>query len=167
MNSELQAFENSLLQLTPADALDRDTLMFRAGQVAATRSLRCWRMAASLAACLAIGIFAFNVARPRTEDTKVVERVVYVQREDSTQKMRPPIREPRRQSSSETTIAVRRSTEFAQRPAELSEFAYLNVRKQVLEKGLDALPRGRSGTTESKDIRQMIEELGRGCDLKG
>jgi hypothetical protein len=167
MNSELQAFETGLSRLVPTHACDRDTLMFRAGQAAATRSLRRWRIVASLAACLAIGVFISNIVWPRTPRTKVVERVVYKQPDGPGQKASSPAREAGTESRSEKNVFARTSHELNPRSFEYSEFAYFKIRRQVFEQGLDALPKGRSRSGPSKNMRNSLDALRRGWDLKG
>ena len=103
--------ELALARIQPAPTtIDRDKLLFRAGQMAGRRRLRVWMAAAAVlavCACLSLAI------RPKP---RVVERVVFVDR------------------PAETTQA--RAVE----PAGVAPTgaSYLDVRQAIAERGIDA-----------------------------
>jgi hypothetical protein len=73
---ELNALADALRRLAPSSGqLDRDELMFRAGQASARRSWR-WPLATALSTAVALGLGAVLLFRPPT--THVVERIVQV-----------------------------------------------------------------------------------------
>jgi len=148
--AELSAFEAALGALRPAPSrLDRDRLMFEAGQAAArkrTQGTRLWPVLAASFACLATGE-AFVLTRVR--EPKVIERVVA--REVPAPRAEPvpepaaiaEAPEPNRDSS--VVILKERPLDAPRRttgPARLDgpDFSYAALRRDVLRFGLDALP---------------------------
>jgi hypothetical protein len=111
--AELNALENSLRSLNPAPVLNRDQLMFHAGQESMRRSFRILMgVAAGLVALLPLQAMLL----PRSGS----ERVVYVTApapQERPVQLAAPVPPPTND------------------PA-----AYFHVRKQVLEKGAESLP---------------------------
>ncbi len=70
---ELTALEDALVRLAPASGVNRDALMFRAGQASVRR--RAWPIAAVASTLTAAGLAAVLLLRPPT----VLERVVLVE----------------------------------------------------------------------------------------
>jgi hypothetical protein len=153
-NSDLSVFEASLSRLAPAEALNRDALMFRAGQAAGAAARRRWQMLAAAVMCLAGGlaasVAALGMSHPRTQ---VVERVVYVQHDSLPPAPARPVAAPAREP--EQPLMGR---------GEESEFSYLRIRRQVLEHGLSALPVSSGGWGGAQDARQLMDELLRDGD---
>lgn len=129
--------EAALRSLRPARAaIDRDRLMFRAGRASARRGGRIWLgTAVILGAALGLSL-AF---RPGPQE---VVRVVEVQREPDP--ARPPAAPP-------LTHALARSVDWSGRGQ------YLRLRREVLAKGLDALPEPE--TTAAPELPENLERL--------
>lgn len=113
---ELSALEAALRGLTPTPAaIDRDRLLFRAGAESARRPRYFWPLATAASLVLAASQFLFLAMRAPTE------RVVYVQ----VEKAPSPVKVP--------------EIPWTPAPA-LEQTAYLQLRRQILEKGVDSLP---------------------------
>jgi len=147
MSSGLSAFEDGLAKLTPADALDRGKLMFKAGQVAVARSRRRWQIVAGVAVCVAAGAAAFVAARP---GSTIVERdrIVYVQQQVPTAPANPP----------SVASGAQEPVEQTAQPGEISELSYTRQRQLVLKDGLNALPTSSPRPT-GQDNRRLMEQL--------
>ncbi len=113
--AELNALESGLKGLTPAAQLNRDAVMFRAGQESMRPRFRLMTgIAAGLLALLPLQAMFWTRPGP--------ERVVYVQTTTPAPEERPaPVALPRREPRPDQT-------------------AYIAVRKRMLEKGVDSLP---------------------------
>lgn len=130
---EVEAIESALRDLVPSrSGLDRDRLMFRAGQVSArSRSMTRWAWP-SIAATLAIvaaGEGALLATRP---EPRVVERLVIV-REPAP----PPAAQP------DPVVILRENPPIpspAPEPSWPMASDALRLRRQVLLFGLDGLP---------------------------
>ena len=130
---EVTAIESALRALVPSRSeLDRDRLMFRAGQVSArSRLLTRWAWP-SIAATLAIVAAGEGVLLATRPEPRVVERLVIV-REPAP----PPAAQP------EPVVILR---ENPPNPSPDSESSWpmasdaLRLRRQVLRFGLDGLP---------------------------
>jgi hypothetical protein len=111
---ELKALESGLRGLVPAVALDRDALMFRAGQESMRRGRWTWPTLAAASWLLTVALGSLLATRAP------VEHVVYVE----VPKAEPaPVAAP------------------LPRPAPVVEpSAYLKMRYQVLHDGVDSLP---------------------------
>src|SRR2546425_975523 len=73
---ELRGFEEALQRLTPCvPSLDRDGLMFRAGQAAAPKSMGRWHALAAVGVLTSLVLGTLFVFRPPSSN---VERIVYV-----------------------------------------------------------------------------------------
>ncbi len=133
-DSGLKAVEAALGSLAPARSrIDRDLVMFRAGQASARRASsgrRPWMAAAAGLASVALGEAAFMARRP---PPVVVERVVVV---------REPAPAPAALSNAESVAQT--PMPAAWRPSEgspgLGESAYERLSSQVIRYGLDGLP---------------------------
>jgi hypothetical protein len=123
----LGPLESALANLKPAPtALDRDRLMFRAGQLS-TRWHWVWpaSTAALFVMSLALaGVLAFRPTAPESV------RVVYVPIETS-----PPVSSPRQPVPAPTP-----ATSTADVPAPPASAPYLSLRGQVLRFGVESLP---------------------------
>src|SRR5207249_654076 len=83
----LAELEAALAGLAPRPPdLDRDRLLFRAGQESAGRRGRLWPWATGLLAAVAAGLGALLILRP---DPQPVERVVYVPVKEEAPPVRP------------------------------------------------------------------------------
>jgi len=113
--AELGAIETSLRGLQPTAAfLDRDRLMFKAGQESMRRLQMLWPMATAAAVLLAVGLGSVLALRPP------VDRVVYVDRAPPA----PPDK----------------ASPAVEPPQVLERTAYSRLRRLVLEEGVDSLP---------------------------
>jgi len=154
LNEDLNALESALKSLAPRRSrLDRDSLIFRAGQASVpARPPRFWIATAAGLAALALGEGAMLANRP---EPTVVERIVVVQAPA------PPI-EPEKPPE----IAQAPAPQSPPRPRPMigpGQSAYDRLTWQVLRYGLDGLPApiksawtDRDPTRESS--RQMIQE---------
>ena len=128
--TELEAALAGLAPLPPA--LDRDHLLFRAGQDSARRG-RLWPWATGLLAAVAAGLGALLVLRP---EPPPVERIVYV-----------PVREeapPVRPAADRPVIAIRENNgKAAPADTDSARFGAFQLRQQMLRWGIDALPSAR------------------------
>ncbi len=119
---EMIDLENALSSLSPAPSgIDRDGLMFQAGQSSARRRGRIWPLGAAALAGAAIVLGAALVARPAPT---VTERVVYV-----------PIERPR----TPPYVSAARGAGTGG-PEQAPVMDYFALRAKVLAEGLDALP---------------------------
>lgn len=99
----LTAFEADMQSLAPARSrLDRDRLMFRAGQAAHRESpgRRAWPALAATLAALALGEAALLATR---SDVRVVERLVVI-REPAAPRPVPRVAEPQRPSAPDPLV---------------------------------------------------------------
>ncbi|HUT57924.1 MAG TPA: hypothetical protein VNA25_08750 [Phycisphaerae bacterium] len=128
--------ESALGGLRPAGAgIDRGELMFRLGRASARRRSVWWQ---GLAGALAAALVASLIARPAPRE---VERIVHV-----------PIVQPAEPGQTHSPVLV--ATASA-----MPEDAYLNVRRRVLEMGLDALPAVANGLHEpAAALRPAVRE---------
>ena len=116
-------FERALASLTPQSTLDRDRLMFRAGQRAASSRNRLWQLTTLAIASVAVvlSVVLWNQAAPRT-----VERVVYVPAND------------RKTTAQVTNSVVGGGKEDMSLRREMAR--YLELRRRLLVEGIEALP---------------------------
>jgi hypothetical protein len=125
----LSAIEAALGALVPARSqIDRDRLMFRAGQAAARPSpsgRRAWIATAASLALVALGEAALLAHRP---PPRVVERVIVV-REPA------PVAPP-----DDRIVAEKPAPRPAAHPLSLGNTAYERLASQVIRYGLDGLP---------------------------
>jgi hypothetical protein len=123
----LSALESALAALKPAPAaLDRDRLMYRAGQVSARRRNWLWPSAAAALLLVSLGLGAALLARPKPAETI---RVVYVEKNPAPESAPAPRPAP----PPEKAVAL----ELPSLPASA---AYLRTRGEVLRWGAEALP---------------------------
>jgi hypothetical protein len=116
-NPEMKAVEAALAALAPrAERLDRDQVMYRAGQAAA-RPGWTWPVAASLSLVALALLAGYDLSKPTPQ---AVERVVYVR-----------VPEPVYASPDAGLSGQQISAESG---------AYLHLRDRVLSYGVDALP---------------------------
>jgi hypothetical protein len=122
-DAELTPFEAAFASLTPAAGpIDRDRLMFRAGQAAA-RPGWLWPAAAAALALVAAGLgAALAVRRP----APAVERVVYVPREEVAPTPPASVAEPPAPAEGEDRLTQATS--------------YWRLRQQLFRAGPDARP---------------------------
>jgi hypothetical protein len=112
--AEVNALETALRALKPQASVDRDALMFRAGQESMRRGRWTWPTVAAASWLLAGALGTFVAVRPATE------HVVYV----PVEKMSPAA--PAAPAAPVTTT--------------LAPSAYIKVRLQVLHEGAESLP---------------------------
>jgi hypothetical protein len=142
MNVELTAFEATLGQLQPQPAaVDRDRLMFLAGRAAAARATSRRRVFAICSGPLALAVnlllaVTLGILLAAHRNPQVVERIVYVSASPRT-----------------TTVA----SDVATPPPNLAFAAdgdwgqYLKLRREILSRGLDALPEAASGGSGERE----------------
>jgi hypothetical protein len=135
-NPELAGLEAALKGLAPASVhLDRDRLLFRAGQAAVRRRVWLWPSAAAILALTTVSLAVALALRPAPG---VVERTVVVRVPVPAPPAPPP--PPRQQpapSAPSPTPSPDREDVLAREP--LPE-GYLRLRDEVLRWGVDALP---------------------------
>jgi hypothetical protein len=131
IDPELNAIAASLGSLEPARSrIDRDLVMFRAGQASVRPSRlrrRAWNVIAASLALVALGEGVLLAHRPPPQ---IVERVVVV-REPVT--VPAPVVPSSEQNVAETSLPIERSLSLGQTP-------YERLAAQVLRYGLDGLP---------------------------
>jgi hypothetical protein len=129
----LAALEAALAGLAPRPPdLDRDRLLFRAGQESAARRGRLWPWASGLLAAVAAGLGAVLLLRP---DPPPVERIVYVPVKEEAPPVQPVAIHPA------APAAPADSDEDAAAAAR-ARFSAFQLQRQVLRWGLDAMPFG-------------------------
>ncbi|SRR6266478_3276557 len=146
---KLAALEKSLSALVPAPGrIDRDQLLFRAGQASARRPQRLWPCAMALVSVIAVGLGLALMIRP---EPRVIERVVFVS---------PESQAPASGSTGSTPLpnatAVQNKTESS-RELWVSSAGYVQQRDQAIRWGVDALPP--SGSIDSTAPALSIESL--------
>jgi hypothetical protein len=159
MNPELAAFEAALGGLRPQPAaVDRDRVMFRAGQAAAARPRSRWRIMAvcsgplALAANLLLAI-TLSVLLVAHRKQPIVERIVVAPTYPAAPSGLP----------GENPLAFRQTPELT---AGSDLGRYLKLRREILEHGVDALPEAVSGASGDHEIltpdsgrRGVLEKL--------
>ena len=132
---ELNAIEAALGSLVPARSrIDRDLVMFRAGQASVRPSrlgLRAWNAIAASLAIIALGEGVLLAHRPPPQ---IVKEVVVI-REPATAPAPLPVVPPLEQS----VVEVPESLPI-ERSLSLGQTAYERLTSQVLRYGLDGLP---------------------------
>lgn len=129
-DKELQAFANDLQHLVPvAPALDRDRLMFRAGQESVRKQRGFWMASSAMLAAGLAGVSALLLWHLQFPPAERV-RVVIVERQVPA----PRVQEPTNASAPSQPPARAVDEE---RPESL---AYLELRQQMLRGGVVALP---------------------------
>jgi hypothetical protein len=128
-NTDLTSIEEALGTLTPAlGRLDRDHLLFRAGQVSVSRGRWLWPAATGLLATVAASLALSLVLRSSPAS---IERVVYVN------VPAPPSRQEPAQSPADAERTTLVSAGEDSRPWVQTNFSLLE--NQLLRWGLDAL----------------------------
>jgi len=131
-NSELGALEAALRALQPAPAdLNRDTLMFRAGQASMPRQRWTWPAATAALFVATIGLSAAHFWRATAEPQ---ERIVYVTLPPTADAVHSPAQN--NQSLPEVSL---RDVVAASEPT-VSPLSYVQLREQVARHGVDAMP---------------------------
>jgi hypothetical protein len=134
LDPELSGIEDALGSIAPAPSrLDRDRLMFRAGQAANRPSpfgQRLWVAIAASTGLVALGEAALLARRPHPQ---VVERVVVVREPAPTPLVRHDDRTTAQSPPSQRLPA-------SERPSSLGSTASERLASQVLRYGLDGLP---------------------------
>jgi hypothetical protein len=129
-DSKLAALEKSLSALIPAAGrIDRDRLLFCAGQASVKGRVWLWPSATALSAVVAVGFGIALLMRP----TSLVERVVYVSPE-------PPASLPASGHSGAPSTFSQPEVSTRQDVAWGGSSAYLHDRDQAIRWGVDALP---------------------------
>jgi len=128
---ELNAIEAALGSLVPARSrIDRDLVMFRAGQASVRPSrlgLRAWN---AIAASLALVVLGEGVLLAHRPPPQIVKEVVVV-REPAPAPVVPPV---------EQSVAEVPESLPIERSLSLGQTAYERLTSQVLRYGLDGLP---------------------------
>jgi len=135
----------ALAKLEPAPPrIDRDRLMFQAGAESRRWVIRLWQFTAGILAAAGFAIGARMYLRPPV--VVEVERVVYRDREPTTQMPTPPQPQPQPAPTPDTappTPAPTPTVEapFVHAPADVSDMAaWLELRNNVLAGGLGLIP---------------------------
>jgi hypothetical protein len=132
----LTELEAALAGLAPRPpALDRDRLLFRAGQESARRG-RLWPWATGLLAAVAAGLGALLVLRPGPPP---VERIVYVPVKEEAPPVRAAADRPTAPAAADSDVPA------ATGEADRARLAAFRLRREVLRWGLDALPAPQPG----------------------
>ncbi len=147
LDPELNAIEAALGSLAPSKSrLDRDRLMFLAGQRQQQRQTARWpwRAIAATLALVALGEGALLAFRPESEP-RIVERLVVVQEPalpERSEPVRPPMPEPEGPAPvvilSQSSKRPDRSSVFAS--SWPSDSSYMQLRRNVLRYGIEGLP---------------------------
>jgi hypothetical protein len=157
VDSELRAIEEALGSLVAARSrIDRDLIMFRAGQAAVQRSPRSRRAWIASAASLGVIALAEAFALAHRPPPRIVERVVVV---------REPAR-PEVEASPERTVAPAPPASEAWSSGDvlaLWRTPYERLAEQVLRYGLDGLPAPPAtawtgSEPQSSASRQLLQE---------
>jgi hypothetical protein len=133
--AEIAALEQSLAALTPLpSSLDRDRLMFRAGQATWSRRRWLWPAATAAMAAVAAGLGATMAFRPSVPaQVKVAERIVYIKAKEPA-----PASPAGRREAPEPTLP---EPSPAERPGTVAfSMSRLQLQNQLLHWGLDGLP---------------------------
>jgi hypothetical protein len=144
---ELATVESALASLAPsAGRLDRDQLLFRAGQASARQLRWPWPVASALLAALAIGlgVIAFWRSEPQRG-----ERIVYVQVE-------PPASSSRVVPGDSSAVSAGSETSVTDSPPS-SPISYYRLEQVALRWGVEGLPNPR--TDASSEIGNEPERL--------
>jgi hypothetical protein len=163
---ELNAFEAALGSLLPARSrIDRDLVMFRAGQASLRSSRlgpRAWNAIAASLAIVALGEGVLLANRPPPQ---IVKEVVVI-REPVTAPAPLPVVQPLEHSvAAEVSVSLP-----IERPLSLGQTAYARLTSQVLRYGLDGLPASHtiaspaSGPRPTTSGQMLQEELRRLLD---
>jgi len=129
MSEPLTDLENALKGLTPAPAaLDRDRLMFRAGQTSQAHRGLLWKCTAGMFAAASLVLVLILALRPVAQ-----ERIVYVDRPTPPAQQSPAPKNQEPPPSSEAIPTVAPDTDV---PA----LAYYRLQQQVNRFGVDSLP---------------------------
>lgn len=151
---EREPLESALAGLKPAaTTLDRDRLMFAAGQAAAPKRTWLWPASSAALFCLSLGLGVALAARPAPIETV---RVVYLPAETRDIKQAAPAPEP------EMTPAPAPRSDPDARVADTTPALggdYLQLRRQVLRFGVESLPDAPPLATSGKmlTIDNLIE----------
>lgn len=127
---EFQSTESFLRSLSPAPAvIDRDRLMFESGRAAGKQSARAWQVsAAAFAAALAAVTL---IHTDRAPDAAVIAR----HNQSSAAGVSPTVVSPEDATIDRPIPAVLRASSGSE------ALTYVELRRRVLESGLEALPR--------------------------
>jgi hypothetical protein len=148
LDHELNALAEALTHLKPCPAiLDRDTLLFRAGQASAPHSWK-WTLAAGVSTLVAVGLGIALLLRP--QPPSVVE-TVYVQ----VPAPQTPTPEPQPvPPTPETPALVSQEIEL---PPPQSD--YQRLRDHLLRWGFDGLPRAPHETSPKETRDSLLKSL--------
>jgi hypothetical protein len=128
---KLAALEKSLATLMPAPGrIDRDQLLFRAGQASMQRQRWLWPSSTALVTLVAVGLGIALALRPASP---IVERVVYVPAGS-------PISHSDSRGSVSPSMPSQRGTTSGEDIAWGSSSAYLHDRDQAIRWGVETLP---------------------------
>jgi hypothetical protein len=150
MNVELAAFEAALGRLQPQPAVvDRDRVMFLAGQAAAARAASPRRVFAICSGPLVIAVnllltVTLGILLAAHRNRPVVERIVYVSASPTTTTAASDVATP------PSNRAFATDSDWGQ---------YLELRREILSRGLDALPEAASGGSGEQE--SLTPESGR------
>ena len=151
-DSELAVLAKTLAALAPAAGrLDRDQLLFRAGQVSLRRRAWLWPSVAAVLALLAGAVGLSEVLRPPPQQ---VQCVIYQRVEPSLSPIEPLAAKLPAPQDTGTLVS-----QEAERPAE--PLSYLRMQRLVLAWGVDALPypRASAGSGEPDPLHNALPDV--------
>jgi hypothetical protein len=148
---ELNDIESALGRLVPIPSqLDRDALMFQAGEASARSASRGRWVWPSIAATLAVGLISESVVMTVRPGPRVIERIVVVRESASATGTPARLDVPAPPPASLDTLSAARSPDAPSLASSWPDAAgYQRVQDLVLRLGLDALPE-RSSPPESR-----------------
>jgi len=165
MNEELPAFEAALASISPArSAIDRDRLMYLAGQAAGAKSPQrrfvatwLWPCATIASVLLAVTLAGIILGR----GPQIVERIVYVPAEtpatEQPEQGPVPASSEKPQLARDDAVAPGTATppkKIDRTPKRKKKIRndYLQLRRMVLAQGVDALPKLKQKSTSGAKI---------------
>ena len=145
MNKGLPAFEAALASLSPAaSAIDRDRLMYLAGQAVGAQSPRrhsawLWPSATAASVLLAVTLAGMLLTR----GPRVVEKTVYIPAKPPVEADAPPIVQPEQSpaAAGDETPAPPEKIDRTPKRKKKPRGDYLQLRRMVVARGVDALPK--------------------------
>ena len=133
--TELAAFQETLARLRPApDGINIARLLFQAGQRSATRRSWTWPCATAASMMLTATLGFVLLLRPTPQPTERIV-TVYVSPPPSTPKVGQVSNQPR-----PGRLEAFPTTSMATEAEPPTDGSYLQLRREVLTRGLDALP---------------------------
>jgi hypothetical protein len=156
-SKEIDDLENALKALRPAAQLDRDQLMYKAGQTAASRRGWFWPASTALMTAATAAVVLALVLRPQPAPQ---ERVVFVPMPQE----QPPRPLPQKPPSEPPPIVAMQPA-FPPTLGQNSGAQLWHLEQQALRWGVDSLPLPPVAETsydEPRTIRELMNDFNRG-----